>query len=160
MFYRLRSNGFWGFVSLMRYDDTPTGGCTGGAGYSEVGTMESELTTACTAGTAGTCSTFGGTSAGSNLVVRLFCAGESGCVANAFCSSTDACALAFFTDWSMADQGRTTLFADGWRYDVGATCAIVQSSFDAGVATDIDGDARTPPEYSIGAVEYDGACTP
>lgn len=106
--------------------------------------------------------TYGGDTGG-NVRVSSSCSSDVAPRCLALCPSAfdvRACLARFYGSWDPASAGGG-LLATGWRLAPNPPCAIARgaASLNGTLAQDLFGTARTAPP-SIGAEEYDGACTP
>ena len=168
----LRNNVFINDVTDLIYYSN-TGACppsgNSNAGSMTIDAMNAALT-GCTSSTdASTCTN---ATVSGNVVLRLSCGGETGCIANAACpplasftaAQLTGCFQALFgANWDAATNGYATLFAPGpgWKLTSPISCAIAQSSLDLTTATppvtsDLYNTMRVPPP-SMGAYESTAA---
>jgi hypothetical protein len=145
---------------LMQWEN-----CNGNAAYTTIDAMTAELQ-----------STQIGATVGGNVTIAASCGTDSGCVANALCTSQGNCLAAVFDGFDTASYGYANLYAspffvgacpattsptkgDGWPLAASPPCKVAHSTKNDSnvVPQDLYGNCRSQTAPSMGAAEYLGA---
>jgi hypothetical protein len=112
-----------------------------------------------------------GATVANNLTMAPSCGTDTGCIANAACTTEGGCLAALFAGWDQASIGHANLFhtpasvgacpptmpgtGDGWPLAPSAPCAVTRGSLNDNLAvgTDLYGNCRNTGTPSFGAAE-------